>query len=143
MTEIFDRDLNNLKKEDINKLFDWIFHEDELFVNRINFFLLAESILFAAIISSSGSDKKIILLVVILGFIFSIVWALISYFHIKNVIEPMQDELKKINYLYYKFNKKRGRSWRYKLYHRCMFSSNIIGCLDMYIIYQVLSLLEG
>lgn len=72
------RSAKDLKPEELNRLFTHGIHEEGVFYNRLNFFLVFESLLFAAAIAGfSGKDAPpaaIIAPLCIVGVVVSIVW---------------------------------------------------------------------
>lgn len=85
-TDIYDKD-------SIERLWGWILHEDTLFANRINFFLLAESMFFAAFAALTSSDINHIEFLVIVGtggIILATVWIYISWYQIYTTMRPIK-----------------------------------------------------
>lgn len=88
--------MNDSKKDSIERLWSWILHEDTLFANRINFFLVAESMFFAAFAAlsiSSTNNVKILLVVGIGGILLSLIWIYLSYYQIYTTMRPIKREL--------------------------------------------------
>src|SRR5688500_254186 len=58
-------------------------HEENVFYNRLNFFLIFESVLFTALLAAYGSDKQppplLMWTVPAVGFVTSVFWLLVQY----------------------------------------------------------------
>lgn len=97
------------KKADI--LWQWLLHEDNLFTNRANFFLVAESFLFMAF-ATLCTSKYICLSFIIglAGIVISVIWHHISSLQLNKTITPIKERLEKDeSYIYiewYKIAKK-------------------------------------
>ena len=79
------------KNIDKNKIFDWLLHEDSLFINRCNFFLLGQSIIILAYFADSENYMKTIL--IYFGLIISILWLIISHTQLKYTISKLKQVL--------------------------------------------------
>jgi hypothetical protein len=94
-------------------LWNWLLHESTLFTNRVNFFLVAESMLFAAFATLAVYTSQEPRLAKILGFsgvIISAIWLIISIGQIHYILDPIKTELQ---YLHPEWNKifKREKKW--------------------------------
>lgn len=69
---------NELQPEEQTRLMTHGLHEETVFYNRLNFFMVCESLLFAAAVSAmSGNNRSAFLIVLpicILGFVVSALW---------------------------------------------------------------------
>ncbi|PWH12404.1 MAG: hypothetical protein DDG60_13365 [Anaerolineae bacterium] len=92
-----------LSNEAINRLWQHGIHEDEIFNNRLNFFLVLESVLFAVVAmllsASAGGNtpqKQIIILrlIAILGLALTVVWTYVQARQ-KYVLDRLQTRMKK------------------------------------------------
>jgi hypothetical protein len=91
---------NDNKETDYDKLlWEWNLHEDELFFNRANFFLVAESMFFTAfaalVVASSSASLAIVLGLGGLGI--SILWLHIIFIQLHQTTKPLRDEMLKAN----------------------------------------------
>ena len=68
---------NNLSTEQKNRLWEQHLYSDEVFNNRLNFFLVFESVLLAVVgvlFRKSSSEKLVLVTIIFLGFIVTILW---------------------------------------------------------------------
>lgn len=81
--------------EDRDFYFEWLKHEDNLFSNRSNFFILSESMLFAAVgFFFSENLSSIGLLIPFTGIFISSVWIFISCKHLFTTERYVKEKLK-------------------------------------------------
>ena len=68
---------DNLSTEQKNRLWEQHLYSDEVFNNRLNFFLVFESVLLAVIgvlFGKSSSEKLVLVTIIFLGFIITLLW---------------------------------------------------------------------
>ena len=84
--------------EDATFYWDWYKHEENLATSRGNFFLVGQSMLFAAYAAlraaSSPRPSNAILSICGLGIFGTVIWLLTSIFHLSATRIPLIDELK-------------------------------------------------
>ena len=81
----------------LERVWSWGLHEDNIFVNRSSFFMVAHSMLFAgfAQLVAGNTPKSIYILVFcFLGIFFSAVWIYVSYVQIYITMNPLKKFLK-------------------------------------------------
>ena len=101
-----DQNTTQLSKDQINRLWEWKLHEDYLFSNRINFFMVAESIFFAAfaaLLVVRQNNSNLITILGIAGILFSLVWFYVLtvqiYFTIKPIKQILLEKLPEYQYI--------------------------------------------
>ena len=129
---------NNLTN-DRSFLLDWLEHEDNLFVNRLPFIMVAQSILVAAAVQIFVSDKKnaafISLAVALAGLAITGTMWLVQVLHVKH-IELLQERLRNRNTLYAQIHRElRERRLKIKLWQ--MIGGKGTKWLQMHIISSV------
>lgn len=73
--------LSNWTPEQIQRLWEWILHEDHLFTNRANFLLVAEAMLFAGfatLLTDASINRWLLVVVAAAGIIVTLVWLYIA-----------------------------------------------------------------
>ncbi len=91
--------MNKYSEKQIDRLWEWLLHEDNLFTSRANFFLIAESMLFAAFaVLIVNTLLKPCLMFVLggAGVIFTIVWLYWAIVQIYLTINPIKAKLQKL-----------------------------------------------
>ncbi len=77
------------KDAELERLWDWLKHEDILFCQRSNFFVACETLLFAASVVSGGDVHQTILAAFTGAFI-AIVWLYVSHMQTKHTHRPIK-----------------------------------------------------
>ncbi len=105
-----------LKNENLerraDRLWEWILHEDNLFLSRGNFFLVAESMLFAgfATLVVTESVRQIFIFVFgIVGILCSVVWIYLAWAQINLTMNPIKSKLREFFPDYARVTKRRGK----------------------------------
>lgn len=83
----------------VDRLWEWALHEDNLFISRANFFLVAESMLFAAfatLIASPSVKTLFILVFGVIGLVSSVVWIYLAWAQINLTMNPIKAKLRKL-----------------------------------------------
>ena len=106
----------NLKNESmerrVDRLWEWILHEDNLFISRGNFFLLAESMLFAAFatLAVNQSVQQIFVFIFgIVGILCSLVWIYLAWAQINLTMNHIKTKLRELIPDYSGITKPRGK----------------------------------
>lgn len=81
-------------KAPVEQYWDWLLHEDGLFSSRINFFVVAESMLFIPFAINSYEIPMLTYILGLTGIIFLLVWLYVSIRQIYFVINPIKVKLK-------------------------------------------------
>ncbi len=89
-----DHNAPNLLKASGEHYWEWLLHEDDLFSSRINFFLIAESMLFIAFAINAYGNANLTTILGIAGILFISIWLYVSIFHIYFVIKPIKERLR-------------------------------------------------
>lgn len=88
---------NELSREDAEKLWDWALHEDNLLGNRINFCMVAVSLVFAALATIGSAEIPNVPLAYIIwvaGIIFCFIWFYVAHVQICFTIDPIKKTLR-------------------------------------------------
>jgi hypothetical protein len=139
--------LHNEGTDYLDRLSEWIRHEDEIFMNRANLFVAVESIFlatFAAVLAINRAELFTLKLLAFVGAGMTACWLYVSTAHFVGIISPMKDELEEADDLYAKIN----------AYHRHHPTTWVIGVvvplvilivwvLLLLILYSLSSLLSG
>jgi len=91
------------KSSDIEKLWTWVQHEDETFMNRANLFVAVESILFAtfaALVAINGLSPSFPILLVLVGLIISICWLCVATVEYLKILKPLKKMLRDADMTY-------------------------------------------
>jgi len=80
-------------KAPVEHYWDWLLHEDDLFSNRINFFVVAESMLFIPFAINSYKVPMLTLILGLTGILFVLVWLYVSICQIYFLINPIKAKL--------------------------------------------------
>lgn len=75
---------------------DWLLHEDELFSARINFFVVAQSMLFIAFTINSYEIPKLTIILGLTGILFVLIWLYVSTCQIYFLINPIKAKLEEM-----------------------------------------------
>ena len=90
-----DRKSAELLKAPVEHYWDWLLHEDGLFSSRINFFVVAESMLFIAFAINSYDIPKLTIIIGLTGILFVLIWLYVSicqtYFLINRIKTKLED----------------------------------------------------
>jgi len=62
------------QQEDIDKAWKYYEHADNLYASRVNFFLVAESMVVVAYVTLQGEQWILRLLIAVLGFVYTYIW---------------------------------------------------------------------
>ena len=84
-----------LSKAPSEHYWDWLLHEDGLFSGRINFFLIAESMLFIAFAINSYENPHLTTVLSMAGLLFVAIWLYVSIIQIFFLINPIKKRLRK------------------------------------------------
>jgi hypothetical protein len=83
----------DLSKAPVMHYWDWLLHEDNLFSSRINFFVVAESMLFIAFAINSYANPKLTLILGLTAVIFALIWLYVSICQIFYLINRIKEKL--------------------------------------------------
>lgn len=94
-------------------LWDWLLHEGNLFTSRVNFFLIAESMLFVAFATLAvhiPQEPWLAKILVFAGIFITAIWLIVSVGQIYYIMDPIKTELER---LLPEWNKifKRSKKW--------------------------------
>jgi len=89
--------MDDPKNDDSKFYWDWYKHEENLFTNRSNLFLVAESMLFAAVATLRAAPHPTLTaaLLASLGIYVTVVWLRVSHLHHTRTRKPLREELHK------------------------------------------------
>ncbi len=88
-----DQKAANLSKAPIEHYWDWLLHEDNLFSSRINFFVVAETMLFIAFAINSYDIPKLTIILGLTGILFVLIWLYVSVCQIYFLINRIKAKL--------------------------------------------------
>lgn len=88
-----ERKSSNLSKTPVERYWDWLLHEDGLFSSRINFFVVAESMLFIAFAINSYDIPKLTIILGLTGILFVLIWLYVSICQIYLLINRIKEKL--------------------------------------------------
>ncbi len=92
-----DRNATNLSKAPVEHYWDWLLHEDNLFSSRVNFFVVAQSMLLIAFAINSYENPSLTMILALAGILFVLVWLYVSicqiYFLINRIKEKLEEKL--------------------------------------------------
>lgn len=103
---------NETIEKRINRLWGWILHEDNLFMSRGSFFLVAESMFFAAFATLAVNQSVQLIFVFIFGIVgvlCSLVWIYLAWVHIHLTMNPLKAKLRELIPDYAGITKSRGK----------------------------------
>ena len=92
-------DKKNTSEKHTDRLWQWVLHEDDYFIQRASFFLVAQAMLlaaFATAVTSTSAKPLLIFVVGVVGGVCSVVWMYVSWIHINFTIKPLTSELKEL-----------------------------------------------
>ncbi len=89
-----DQSRPTLSKAPSEHYWDWLLHEDDLFSNRINFFLIAETMLLIAFAINAYDNANLTIIVGGAGILFASIWMYVSIFQIFSLINPIKRRLR-------------------------------------------------
>ncbi len=81
----------------IQGLWEWCLHEDHLFTNRANFFMVAEAMLFAAfaaLLARTSINKGSIIIIGVAGIIVTVVWVYTAAVQRQKTMNPIKKILR-------------------------------------------------
>ena len=87
------RKATNLSKAPVEHYWDWLLHEDNLFSSRINFFVVAETMLFIAFAINSYDIPKLTIILGLTGILFVFIWLYVAICQIYFLINPIKAKL--------------------------------------------------
>lgn len=83
----------NLSKAPVEHYWDWLLHEDNLFSGRINFFVVAQSMLLIAFAINSYNIPALTIVLGLTGILFVLVWLYVSICQICFLINRIKAKL--------------------------------------------------
>jgi hypothetical protein len=98
MNENHCEDRDRLEKL-VDRLWEWVLHEDSLFIARGNFFLVAEAMLFtafAAVVVDPSVKPLLVFVFGIVGAVCSAVWIYLSWAQVNLTMKPLRTRLKEL-----------------------------------------------
>lgn len=81
---------NALPPQEMERLWSWLINEANLYTNRLNFYVLVQSMFFVAFASYSGKAIYFYIACSLAGIFLSLVWILISRNQNNNVVIPLR-----------------------------------------------------
>jgi hypothetical protein len=78
------------------RYWDWPLHEDDLFSNRLNFFLVAESMLLIAFAINSYEISNLTKVLGAAGILAATLWCYVSAVQIFSLINPIKIQLRRV-----------------------------------------------
>jgi len=106
-------DMPEPSASDMDRLWEWVFHDNIVFGNRTNLFLIAQSILLAGCFALATADRPHQGLLTVLasaGILFDVLWLYVASHHMAFYMRPMLRLLYKYSILYRKI-KERSAGW--------------------------------
>lgn len=88
-----ERNPTNLTKVPVEHYWNWLLHEDDLFSTRINFFIVAESMLFIAFAINSYDIPKLTIIIGLTGILFVLIWLYVSVCQVYFLINRIKAKL--------------------------------------------------
>ena len=88
-----DRKPTKTSKAPIEHYWDWLLHEDDLFSTRINFFVVAESMLFIAFAINSYDIPMLTIILGLTGILFVLIWLYVSICQVYFLINRIKAKL--------------------------------------------------
>lgn len=79
-----------LSSNEMERLWSWLLNEANLYTNRLNFYIVAESMFFAAFASYSGHSFLFYIACSSAGIFLSIIWLILSIHQNNNVVLPLR-----------------------------------------------------
>jgi len=102
-------------KDDKDYYWDWLKHEDNLFTNRNNFFLIAEAMLIAAVAALSDSvlqnSQPSVLLLCLAGLFVSVIWVFANLKHLVATEPKIKEKLHATELRRKEFDERRSKWW--------------------------------
>jgi len=83
----------NLSKAPVEHYWDWLLHEDDLFSSRINFFVIAESMLFIPFAINSYDIPKLTIIIGLTGILVAVIWLYVSVCQVYFLINRIKAKL--------------------------------------------------
>ncbi len=81
--------------QEIERLWTWLLNEATLYTNRVNFYIVAQSMFFVAFASSTRKSQVFLIACSISGILLSIIWLIMSKHQNQNVVAPLRKALYK------------------------------------------------
>lgn len=72
----------------------WLLHEDDLFSNRANFFIVAETMIFIAFAINTYSNLHLTRVFGAAGILFATIWLYVSFVQIFFLLNPIKKKLR-------------------------------------------------
>ena len=88
-----DRKSTRTSKAPVEHYWDWLLHEDDLFSSRINFFVVAESMLFIAFAINSYDIPALTIILGLTGILFVLIWLYVSICQVYFLINRIKGKL--------------------------------------------------
>lgn len=83
-------------KAPAERYWEWLLHEDDLFSNRLNFFLIAESMLLIAFAINSYANSNLTKVLGAAGILTATLWCYVSAVQIFSLINPIKIRLRRV-----------------------------------------------
>ena len=83
-------------KAPTERYWDWLLHEDDLFSNRLNFILIAESMLLIAFAINSYGISNLTKVLGGAGILTATLWCYVSAIQIFSLINPIKIQLRRV-----------------------------------------------
>lgn len=79
--------------QELERLWSWLLNEANLYTNRVNFYIVAQSMFFVAFASSERSSVIFLFACSLAGIFLSLVWLLMSNHQNANIVAPLRQVL--------------------------------------------------
>lgn len=80
-----------ISPQELERLWQWLLNEANLYTNRVNFYIVAQSMFFVAFASSSRISKTFLVVCSLSGIFLSVTWLLMSKHQNDNIIKPLRE----------------------------------------------------
>lgn len=84
-----------IPEQEIERLWTWLLNEAALYTNRVNFYIVAQSMFFVAFASSTRKSQVFIIACTVAGILLSLIWFIMSKHQNQNVVAPLRKALYK------------------------------------------------
>ncbi len=91
-----DRKAPDQSEDPTKRYWDWLLHEDDLFSNRLNFFLIAESMLLIAFAINAYANSNLTKVLGAAGLLSVTLWCYVSAVQIFSLINPIKIQLRRV-----------------------------------------------
>ncbi len=81
-------------KAPIERYWEWLLHEDDLFSSRISFFLIAETMILIAFAINAYENPDLTKILGIAGILFVVIWLYVSAVQLMSITRPIKDRLR-------------------------------------------------